>query len=159
MTHSYSVDKHGNIYKNGRFVSASNYKYLKNDPAGQKALSAAKAIKSGSTSSTGWSSSRGWVGSSSSTSKSTPTKSVTVVKSSSTPSSGRSTTTSYTNWGSKITSYDPNWFRNLPKEVQEIAQRERQKAGLPLRPRIDRWLTGNTAAVGRYLPLKPCLTA
>lgn len=64
MAHSYSVDEHGNIYKNGKFVPAKNYKYLKDDPAGQEALKAAKAIKSGSASGSGWSSSRGWTGSS-----------------------------------------------------------------------------------------------
>jgi len=83
VAHSYSVDKHGNIYKNGRFVPASSYKYLKNDPAGQKALAAAKSVKSGSASGTGWSSSRGWVGGSSPSSSSTPSSTSTSSRSSS----------------------------------------------------------------------------
>lgn len=62
MAHSYSVDSKGNIYKNGQFVPASNYKYLEQDPYGQQALSAAKKLKSGTASGTGWSTSKGWVG-------------------------------------------------------------------------------------------------
>ncbi len=48
----YKVSPDGNIFKNindGRgdvYVPASNYKYLENDPAGIKALAAAKAVKS-----------------------------------------------------------------------------------------------------------------
>ena len=73
MAHSYSVDAKGNVYKNGQFVSADNYKYLQQDPNGQQALSAAKNLKSGGSGYSGWSTSKGWVGGSNTPPQSTPT--------------------------------------------------------------------------------------
>ena len=51
----------------------------------------------------------------------------------------------------RIAGYDPDWFRKLPPEVQEKAQAERAKVGLPPAP-TDRPLAYGEYGGGKVLP-------
>jgi len=51
----------------------------------------------------------------------------------------------------RITGYDPNWFRNLPTEIQQKAQQERQRVGLSPAP-TDRPLAYGEYGGGKVLP-------
>lgn len=60
--HTYTVDKNGNIYKNGRWVDTNKSevrKALQNDPNGQKALQEARDVKTGRSGGTSGGSSSG----------------------------------------------------------------------------------------------------
>lgn len=138
MPHNYTVDKHGNIYKDGRYVSTNDpnvVKALKNDPNGQKALQKAHDIHVGK-SNTG-----GSFGSTSNTNNSS-SKTNSRGSSNGSSSSGGST-------DSNFNFNDPNFTKGYLNDLvnrRETASPEMQKKiDAEYKKIYDKYVKGNPA--------------
>lgn len=147
-------DVYGRTYSPSQVEKVGGSYYVAGTSINVSPVSSSSGSKSSSTTTSASKSSS----SSSSAKPAGTTSSTTSSTSSKSSSSGSKTVYSSTISPEQIIGYDPNWFINLPPEIQQKANAERQKVGATPLP-TDRPLTYEESGGGTILPSRSSLSS